>query len=122
MDAYSDHINITELWPVLVAVHRWGVRWRNQDVMVVTDNTQVQSWVNTGRSINPYAMAWLREIFWVTSFYNINLKACRISSEDNVLADALSRLNDDNCMVICELEIEGFSGCCRKARIDGGVG
>ena len=116
IDKYDDHINVTELWPVVVAVHKWGVRSRNSTLMIVTDNTQVQSWVNTGRSINPYAMAWLREIFWVAAFFNLNVKACRISSVDNRLADALSRLNSVDCIDICDFHISEFSTCCRVAR------
>ena len=114
-DSYSDHINITELWPVVVAIHRWGVMWRDSTIWIVTDNTQVQSWVNSGRSISPYAMAWLRELFWVAAFYNLNIKAGRISSEDNIWADALSRLNNPDCVYICEHDIVGFSECCRVA-------
>lgn len=122
IDKFDDHINITELWPVVVAVHRWGVRFRNSGIMIVTDNTQVQSWVNTGRSTNPYAMAWLREIFWVAAFFNLEVKACRISSKDNVLADALSRLNSEDCNLICCAHFEQFSNCCRVARAAGGMG
>ena len=118
-DIYDDHINITELWPVVVAIHRWGLRWRNGSVMVVTDNTQVQAWVNKGSCPNPYAMAWLRELFWVASFYNITIRACRIRSEDNILADALSRLNSEDSVIICEAHIDGFSGCCRATRAAG---
>ena len=120
-EAYEDHINITELWPVVVAIHRWGASWRNLDVLVVTDNTQVQGWVNSGRSCNPYAMAWLRELFWVAAFFNINVRACRITSGDNVWADALSRLNNPDCLFICEHDIQGFSDCCRAARAASGV-
>ena len=122
IERYSDHINITELWPVVVAIHRWGVRWRNCRIMVVTDNTQVQGWVNKGCSSNPYAMAWLRELFWVSAFYNISIRACRIASADNLVADALSRLNDPNCVSICEYHIDEFYDCCRAVRSAGGVG
>ena len=112
---YDEHINIRELWAVVVAVHRWGAFWKGKNVMIMTDNTQVQGAVNLGRSINPYAMAWLRELFWVTSFYNINLKTARISSEDNVWADSLSRLNNIDSITICEHAFSDFSTCCRAA-------
>ena len=121
-EPYEDHINITELWPVVVAIHRWGVRWRNCSLLFVTDNTQVQGWVNKGCSSNPYAMAWLRELFWVAAFYNVTVRSSRISSEDNILADALSRLNSSDCNVICDSHITSFSDCCRAVRTEGRVG
>ena len=120
-EVYQDHINITELWPVVVAIHKWGVRWRNCSVMMVTDNTQVQGWVNTGRSTNPYAMSWLRELFWVSAFYNISIKSSRISSKDNMIADGLSRLNNEDCRSICDIHIPGFSACCRVVRAEAGM-
>ena len=91
-------------------------------IVMVTDNTQVQGWINKGSSSNPYAMAWLRELFWVSAFFNITFKAARISSADNLLADALSRLNSDDSLVICEAHIHGFSHCCRAVRAAGGMG
>lgn len=121
-EPYEDHINVTELWPVVVAIHRWGVRWRNSSLLFVTDNTQVQGWVNKGCSSNPYAMAWLRELFWVAAFYNLSIRSSRISSEDNILADALSRLNSDDSNIICDSHIIGFSDCCRAVRAEGRVG
>ena len=89
--------------------------------MVATDNTQVQGWINTGRSSNPYAMAWLREIFWVSAFFNLSIRACRVSSKDNVLADALSRLNTVDSNTICDFHIDGFANCCRVARAARGM-
>ena len=121
-EVYDPHINVTELWPVVVAIHRWGVTWRNRRVTVVTDNTQVQRALNTGRSKNAYTMAWLREIFWVSAFYNINISAERIASADNIIADSLSRLNNDNCVVICSNELYCFTTCCRARCTAWGMG
>ena len=112
-EVYDSHINVTEMWPVVVGIHKWGERWKNQEILVVTDNTQVQAALNTGRSINPYTMAWLREIFWVSAFFNISIKAARISSVDNILADSLSRLDNPDCVTICASKLFSFSQCCR---------
>ena len=45
-----------------------------------------------GRSKNKLCMSWLRELYWTGSKHNIELHASYIRSEDNVLADQLSRL------------------------------
>ena len=120
---YDSHINVTELWPVVRGLHRWCHEWRDKIVWVVTDNTQVQACVNTGRSINSYSMCWLREIFWVTSFFNIHLRAARISSGDNFIADALSRLDNPDCVDVCRDIIKDFDTCCcRAGRLTSGMG
>ena len=112
-EVFRDHINVGEMWPVVAGIHRWCDSWRNCIVEVVTDNTQVQHAIRTGRSSNPSTMAWLREIFWVCAFHNIYLKATRIASKDNILADSLSRLKNQDCVIICDDILPVFSSCCR---------
>ena len=89
---HEGNINVYELWPVLVGLRRWARHYSNSRVSVITDNMQVLAMVNTGRSKNKLCMEWLREIFWVCFIHNIELFASYIRSEDNVLADHLSRL------------------------------
>lgn len=79
------------------------------------DNSQVQSNIRTGRSVNPYSMAWLRAIYLVASMFNIELVPVRISSEENVVADALSRLNVGDSKVICHYNFSEFGHCCFQA-------
>ena len=112
--AYDDHINVTEMWPVVVAMHRWCHLWKNKLVWLVTDNTQVEGGVNSGRSANPYSLFWLREIFWVAAFYNIHLRAIHIPSGDNRIADSLSRLKNPDCVDVCCDLIPGFIDCCYR--------
>ena len=120
-EIYDSHINVTEMWPIVVGIHKWGRKWKDQEVLLITDNTQVQAAINTGRSVNPYTMAWLREIFWVSAFFNISFRAARISSVDNILADSLSRLNNPDCVTICESKLFSFSTCCRAGCATWGV-
>ena len=55
---YKDsHINVKELWPILVAIRRWGRGWRNSKVICESDNTQVVWAVNTSRKINELSMS-----------------------------------------------------------------
>ena len=122
-EAYDDHINEGELWPVLVGCQRWGKEWKDSVVYVSTDNTQVQAVLNTGRSHNATAMAWARELFWVCTFYNIHLKGIWVAGVDNILADSLSRLYNPDCVVICSDKLKEFDACCsRIAGINAGLG
>ena len=86
------NINVYELWPLVVGLKRWGNFFKNSRLHFVTDNMQVLAMVNTGRSSNPTCMSWLREMFWLCFLMNIDIFATYIASNDNVLADALSRV------------------------------
>lgn len=87
-----DNINMLELWPILVGIHRWYKLFKNQTVSLWTDNTQVLGMLRKGSSINRVCMDWIREIYWVCVIHNIDLVPAYISTEDNTLADALSRI------------------------------
>ena len=88
------NINVLELWPIVEAAFRWGKSWKGYKVRVLTDNTQVLSMINTGRSSNVTCMHWLREIFWLSFIYDFHLVASHISTKENVLPDYLSRFCD----------------------------
>lgn len=105
-------INIKELWPVIAAFQRWGHHWSNSGVLLSTDNTQVESMVITGRSRNVIAMSLIRELFWICSIYNIDLRVRHIKTGDNNLADRLSRLDRNPCNVnVYGLPLT-FNACC----------
>jgi len=42
------NINYLELFPILIAVRRWGPRWLDKRVIVETDNTQAMAFINSG--------------------------------------------------------------------------
>lgn len=88
---YSN-INELELWPILLGLHRWYPLLRNKTLHLLTDNTQVMGLLKKGTSTNATCMDWVREIFWICVIHNIQLLPDYISTEDNVLADALSGL------------------------------
>ena len=119
---YNDNINIGELWPVVVALHRSCQQWRDCVVEVVTDNTQVYHALRTGRGKNYVTMEWLRELFWVSAFFNIHIKSSWIRGSDNILADSLSRLKNPDCVDICADRIFDFAICCRPRLIEEGMG
>ena len=116
---YRDNINVGELWPVLVALQRSCVSWKNCVVEVVTDNTQVYHELRTGGGSNPTTMGWLREVFWTTAMFNIYIKPSWIKSEDNLLADCLSRLRNVDSITVCADQIIDFDLCCRPRLTEG---
>ena len=63
-------INILELLPVVVAARRWGDLWNGHKIRLYTDNTQVMSMINTGRSTSTACMFRLRELFWLSVIFN----------------------------------------------------
>lgn len=89
----SANINVLELWPILVGLHRWCTLLRNSRIRVWVDNMQVLYMLKTGRSSNPTCMYWLREIFWLSVLFNFSIEPNYIPSEANIVADTLSRLS-----------------------------
>lgn len=87
-----DNINVQELFPILMAIQRWGPSWRDRKVICFSDNTHVVSALNKGKSANKHAMTFLRQLFWLSVLYNCQLTAVHIAGKLNVVADALSRV------------------------------
>ena len=111
-DKCGRNINVCELWPVVAALHRWAPSYRKSRVHIITDNMQVLAMINTGRSANKTCMSWLRELFWICFVNNIDLFATYIKSEDNVLADALSRAAYPGVTQKCIDLLQKFNMCC----------
>lgn len=94
-DTDYSNINELELWPILLGLHHWYPLLRGKSLRLLTDNTQVMGLLRKGSSTNATCMNWVREIFWVCVIHDIQLQPEYISTNDNVLADALSRLAYD---------------------------
>lgn len=88
----ESNINVLELWPIVCALQRWGILMKDSEVECVSDNMQVIYMLKTGRSKNVPCMYWLRELFWICLIYDIFLSPTYIRSEDNKVADILSRV------------------------------
>ena len=112
LDVHKDNINVYELWPVVTGLKRWGEKYKNSRIHFITDNMQVLANINTGRSKNHLSMEWLREIFWLCFIYNIDIFATYIRSEDNVLADQLSRLPYKGYISLCNNTLSMNNMCC----------
>ena len=88
------HINVKETIAVVAAVYRWGPMWAGGHVTVYTDNITTRAAINKGRCVNHIAMDYIRQLFWITEFFNITITCIHIPGKQNVHADAISRLNE----------------------------
>ena len=109
------NINVCELWPVVAGLHRWAPAYRGTLIHVITDNMQVLAMINTGRSSNKTCMTWLRELFWICFVNNTDMFATYVKSEDNVLADALSRAAYPGITRKCADLLLEFNMCCSSS-------
>ena len=87
------NIAIKELVPVVLAVAVWGEKWAHKHVLVQCDNMAVVACIHSQSSKVPTIMHLLRTLHFITAFFDINLTACHLPGEVNILADALSRNN-----------------------------
>ena len=94
--AIPDNINVRELYPIYESILRWGHLWKDHKVHCVTDNTQVVTALNKGKSVNLVAMSLLRKLFWLCVINNCQLVGVHLPGKDNLLADALSRATSAN--------------------------
>ena len=75
-------------------------------ILFITDNNTVQSPLSTGKSL------FLRQIFWLSVFYNFEYHAIYIRGYDTVQADTISRLNENNsCHIIRNIDVNRYICC-----------
>jgi hypothetical protein len=82
-----------ELYPIVIACHLWGHRWRHKRVLFYCDNESVVRIVNSGASKDDVIMELVRELFLVAAKYDFRISASHVAGKKNLIADALSRFN-----------------------------
>lgn len=91
----NKHINYLELLSICIAVFTWGDSFRNQQVIVFTDNLVICNVWRSGSCSNKDIMHLIRKLFMFTAKLNLNVLMQHVAGQYNVLADALSRLQVD---------------------------
>ena len=81
---------------VLQTTKWWAPSWSGQRVVVKSDSEVAAPIVNKGTTPCPIMMDWLRELFWLSEYYAIQLTVEHIPGSANVIADSISRL-DETC-------------------------
>ena len=118
-DVYNqENINELELWAVVIGIKRWIQVLRDTTVILYTDNLQVLYAILNGRAKNNTCMTWVRELFWMGLINNMKISPRYVRSEDNVLADTLSRLSYRKTRNSAPDLLSAYNLCCKKELID----
>ena len=80
-----------EMLNIMVAFKVWGQHWSNKCVEIKCDNLAVVSVLQDGKARDPLLAAFARNMWLLTSIYNIQLEVSHIFGKDNQIADLLSR-------------------------------
>ena len=89
-----EHINTQEMRAVEQVLLYWGRQWKGKRLIIHTDNRAVAHAL-ANRSIRGAPMQVLRRTLLLAADYDLELEAIWISTKDNTLADALSRMDWD---------------------------
>ena len=85
--------NFREMTAVLMSLKSFLSRLKNQKVQILTDNITTCAFINFQGGQSPQLDAVAREIWWLVMNNNIQISAKHIRGKDNVIPDALSRLD-----------------------------
>lgn len=94
------HINIHELEAILLAMEAWGGHWSRTKLIIHTDSSTAFNGL-TRNTLRGTANSPLRKILLLAAKHDIKIIPHWISSEENGLADALSRFNVQAVANLC---------------------
>ena len=86
------HIQILEMYPIMVAVHMYGYLMKNHCVTFMSDNEAVVAIINKMSSRDKVVMSLVRPLVLTCLRHNILFRAEHIPGKLNIEADLLSRL------------------------------
>ena len=87
----SVHINELECMALVITLKVWGPLLGGCKILMFCDNTTTISVVNKGRAHNEFSQKCLREIVYLASLHSFQIKVQYVPSEENRVADYLSR-------------------------------
>ena len=93
--ALNPSIALLEFFPIVVAVHCWGSELANRKVMFRTDNVAVVHIINKQSSRCDLIMDLVRLFVCQCLRYNIASRAKHVPGTYNVIADSLSRFQEE---------------------------
>jgi hypothetical protein len=97
----AEHINTRELRAVEQCLLHWGHSWAGHSILFHVDNTVALHGINNGTTRGEPMKILRRLLLLAATFQVHDLQAVWISSEDNALADALSRWDRDRIANLC---------------------
>ena len=83
--------NITqlEMLNIMVALKVWGYCWSNMRIEIKCDNLAVVQVLQEGRARDPLLATIARNIWMLTSVFNIQLSVSHIAGKNNAIADLI---------------------------------
>lgn len=97
----SDSINVAETLCVLLALDNWRHLWLHGTLVVHTDNETARAALLSGTTRSPAVLLALKALLRLASAMDIKVHAVRVSSEENTLADAISRQDWPSVANLC---------------------
>lgn len=85
------HINILELFPVVLAIEIWGNKMANHKIMFYSDNMATVNVINNMTSKDPVMMSLVRRLVLSCMQKNILFRSRHVPGKSNLVADHLSR-------------------------------
>ncbi|XP_053372607.1 uncharacterized protein LOC128546268 isoform X1 [Mercenaria mercenaria] len=85
------HISGLELLSVIVCLKLWGSQWKGKKIIIFCDNQAACIVVNSGKARCRFLQQCLREICFLASIHEFQVKACHLEGSANRLSDCLSR-------------------------------
>ena len=85
------HITQLEMLNVVVALKVWANAWKNKKIQINCDNLAVVEVLNSGRTRDEFLATCSRNIWLLTSIFNIQLQVSHVPGKYNDIADLLSR-------------------------------
>ncbi|MES9881498.1 MAG: reverse transcriptase domain-containing protein [Sedimenticola sp.] len=85
------HINILELFPIVLAVQIWGHKLENHKIMFHSDNEATVHVLNKTTCKDPIMMRLVRRLVLLSMKHNILFRAVHVPGKANKVADFLSR-------------------------------
>ena len=96
----ASHISVKELLPILLAVRCWGSLFANQRILFLSDNTAVVEVINKQTAKDNSLMDLVRQLVVLCMSHNVCFHAKHIPGKTNVVADDISRLQDDKARLV----------------------
>jgi len=89
---FARHINWKEAYAILFTLAKWGESWKGYKITFMCDNSAIVDALNK-TTIHGDAILPLQYILLTATLYDIEIDSCWLSSEENWIADALSRFD-----------------------------
>ncbi|KAG6244830.1 hypothetical protein E4U24_004797 [Claviceps purpurea] len=97
----SHHINVTETIAIATAIQKWAYSWRHATLIIHTDNTTAEAGFRHGQTRARPANRSIQSALARCAARDIKIHCIRVTSADNGLADALSRLDWPTITQLC---------------------